>query len=56
MRCEHVVKKTNPWTKARSRRPCRHRLKSDSEKRIGRLTWHIYKCRFGHETRFYVKP
>ena len=57
MRCEHMVEKTNPFTKKVRLRECRHRLKSVSRKLlIGGLTWHVYRCRRGHETRYYVKP
>ena len=57
MRCEHMVEKAHPFTGRRRFRTCRHRLKSLSRTLlVGRLTWHVYRCRRGHETRFYVKP
>lgn len=55
MRCEHVVEKRLPLTRRTRLRACRHKLKSVSRRRIMGLTWHCYRCKFGHETRLYVQ-
>ncbi len=57
MRCEHEVWKTDLLGRTQRLKPCRHRLKRMTRKELtGRLTWHVYRCRMGHETRFYVRP
>ena len=57
MRCEHVAAKKHPLTRKWRLRPCRCRLKSVIPKLVvGDLTWHVYRCRRGHATRYYVKP
>ena len=54
MRCEHEVPPRLKGFKIRT--DCGRRLKSVSRRAlIGGLTWHVYRCRRGHETRFYVK-
>ena len=55
MKCEHIVPIRRGFI--RPNQPCGRRLKSLSRKLlIGGLTWHVYRCRRGHETRFYVRP
>ncbi len=65
MRCEHVVEKKRlkleivdgRITRRTRPRPCRHELKSVSRKLvIGNRRWHVYRCRFRHETHIYVGP
>ena len=64
MRCEHVVERIHLHVGGRRLhigkgrfRTCRCRLKTVSEKVvIEDLAWHVYRCRRGHETRYYVEP
>ncbi len=57
MRCVHMVEKASRSSGRVRLKPCRHRLKSISRKLLlGGLRWHVYRCRFGHEKRYYVKP
>jgi len=57
MRCEHIVPGRGFLRWREREHKCGARLKSLSRKRlIGLLTWHVYRCRRGHETRFYLRP
>ena len=54
MRCEHIVNFRRGLIKAGSR--CHRRVKFVRTHRpTARQLWHYYRCRYGHETRIYVR-